>query len=158
MVSHSDLMQHAIAAAKKGIELGESPFGAVIADTTGDIVLAAHNTVRASCDATAHAEINAIRGACRKLGRINLRGHFIATTCEPCPMCATAIHWARLDAVLFGATVIDAQEAGFNELAVSLQSLYKSGGSPVDVTSGVLEGQCRALFELWRQGPNANPY
>ena len=158
MVSHSDLMQHAIAAAKEGIERGESPFGAVIADTNGDIVLTAHNTVRTSCDATAHAEINAIRGACRTLGRIDLQGHIIATTCEPCPMCATAIHWARLDAVLFGATIVDAQEAGFNELAVSLQSLYESGGSPVDVTSGVLEGQCRALFELWRQGPKANPY
>ena len=158
MIDYSELMQHAIAAAKDGIQRGESPFGAAIASVSGQIVLTAHNTVRESCDATAHAEVNAIRGACRTLGRIDLGGHIIATTCEPCPMCAAAIHWAKLDAVVFGATIADAKAAGFSELALPAQSLYESGPSQVRVHSGVLADQCRALFSLWQQGSSPHPY
>ena len=158
MVSHSDLMQHAIAAAKDGIRRGESPFGAAIAGVTGEVLLTAHNTVREDCDATAHAEVNAIRGACRKLDTIDLRGHIIAATCEPCPMCAAAIHWAGLDAVVFGAAIADARAAGFNELEVSLQLLYESGMSRVRVYPAVLADECKTLFALWRQGSNPDPY
>ena len=157
-MSHSDLMQHAIAAARDGIRRGESPFGAAIANVAGEILVITHNTVRESCDATAHAEVNAIRDACRKLGTIDLRGHIMAATCEPCPMCAAAIHWARLDAVVFGAAIADARAAGFNELTVSLQSLCESGMSPLKAYPDVLADECKALFALWRKGPNPKPY
>lgn len=158
MADHAELMKQAIEVCREGIAAGESPFAAVIATNDGRIICAAHNTVRSRCDPTAHAEINAIRGACTKLGNTDLAGHVIVSTCEPCPMCAAAIHWARLDAIVYGASIVDAQDARFNELPVSTEALYRQGGSPVHVHPGVLRDECRQLFELWKQGPNPNPY
>ena len=89
-----DLMRHAIEAAQRGIEMGQSPFGCAIA--RGDQLLACqHNTVLATPDITAHAEINALRAACLATGNVLLDGCVVATTCEPCPMCMSALHWAR---------------------------------------------------------------
>ena len=159
MANHTELMKRAIEVCKKGIAAGESPFAAVIATSDdGQVVFAAHNTVRSTCDSTAHAEINAIRGACSELGTTDLAGHVIVSTCEPCPMCAAAIHWARLDAVVFGASIADAKDAHFNELPISTEALYRQGESPVRIHPGVLRDECRQLFDLWRQGPNPNPY
>lgn len=158
MADHNELMKQAIDVGRRGIAVGDSPFGAVIATANGRVVIAAHNTVRSSCDSTAHAEINAIRGACAKLGRIHLAGHIIASTCEPCPMCAAAIHWAGLDAVVYGASIADAKDAHFNELPVSIETLYRRGRSPVRIHPHVLHDECRQLFELWRRGPNPAPY
>lgn len=158
MVDQARLVQSAVDVCRKGIAAGQSPFGASIADREGRIVFAAHNTVRLTCDPTAHAEINAIRGACAKLGIIDLSGYVMGSTCEPCPMCATAIHWARLDAVVFGATIDDAAHAGFNELLCSCQQVYELGGSKVAATSGVLRNECVSLFDEWKDGPNPTPY
>ncbi len=158
MSDHSQLMEQAIATCRAGIAAGQSPFGAVIATCDGEVVCAVHNTVRQDTDPTAHAEINAIRAASRKLGTMNLIGHYLVSTCEPCPMCASAIHWARLDAVVFGATIADASKAMFNELTVPVQQLYDSGGSHVKLYPRVLPERCQALFDEWRDGPNAKPY
>ena len=156
--NNEKLISEAIAMGKKGIEAKQSPFGAVIARPDGEIIFAAHNTVRLTCDATAHAEVNAIRGACAQLSTIDLSGHLMATTCEPCPMCAAAIHWVRLDAVLYGATIADAEDAGFNELPVACRLLYDIGGSRVRIESGILRDECKDLFRLWKEGPNPTPY
>ncbi len=150
-------MHEAIAVAHRGIRAGESPFGAAISDAGGNLIAAAHNTVRSSCDSTAHAEINAIREACRRLGTIKLDGCVMAATCEPCPMCAAAIHWAGITDIAFGADIEDARSAGFNELPISCRTVCESGG-PVTIHSGVLRDECRGLFEQWQQGPNPNPY
>ncbi len=155
---YATLMKRAVEVARQGIAAGQSPFGAVIATIEGEVVIAAHNVVRSACDVTAHAEVTAIRKACAKLQRTDLSGHVIATTCEPCPMCATAIHWARLDAVIFGASIADAQKVHFNELTISTESLFSEGGSPVKVVPHVLRDECLELFELWKNGPNPNPY
>jgi guanine deaminase len=158
MTEYENLMTEAIAACERGIEAGQSPFGAAIAKRSGELIFAAHNKVRLTCDPSAHAEITCIRGACEKLGTIDLSGCIMATTCEPCPMCAAAIHWARLDAVYFGATIADAEEAGFNELAFPCKRLYTEGGSNVEVTTDVCRNDCRNLFVLWKRGPNPAPY
>jgi tRNA(Arg) A34 adenosine deaminase TadA len=158
VADHVELMRKAIELCKKGIAAGDSPFGAVIARNTGEVVFAAHNTVRSSCDSTAHAEINAIRGACAKLGTANLAGHLIATTCEPCPMCAVAIHWARLDALVYGAGIADAKNAGFNELQIPCEVFYREGASRLRIYPHVLSDECTELFELWSQGPDPRPY
>jgi guanine deaminase len=158
MVDHATLMRQAIEVCKKGIAGGDSPFGALVATAGGEVLLAAHNTVRSSCDATAHAEINAIRGACAKLKSTKLAGHILVSTCEPCPMCAAAIHWAKLDAVVYGASIADAQAAGFSELSVSSEALYEQGESHVAVHPHILREECLALFELWKRGPNPRPY
>lgn len=152
------LIAHAVSACKEGIRAGQSPFAAVIADARGRVVSAAHNTVRATCDPTAHAEVNAIRKACATLGRIELSGHVMFTTCEPCPMCAAAIHWARLDALAWGATIAHAQAAGFNELSLGCADLYTRGGSGVRIQPQAGCDCCAALFDLWRGGPNPEAY
>ncbi|MHC4695622.1 MAG: nucleoside deaminase [Planctomycetota bacterium] len=157
-MDHEELIKRAIEAAKRGIAAGQAPFGAVIATRAGDVIHEANNTVHSSCDSTAHAEINAIRGACKKLGTIDLRGHVIGATCEPCPMCAAAIHWARLDAVIYGATIADAHRAGFSELSLSCSTLYSRGGSKVTIHPGVLEDRCQALFNAWLSDPNPIAY
>ena len=116
------------------------------------------NSMAADTDATAHAEVNAIRIACRKLGTIDLSGHVLVTTCEPCPMCAAAIHWARCDAVIFGATIDDAARAGFHELSVGCAELYKGGGSNVRFENEVMRPQCAALLDEWLRGACPHPY
>ena len=105
-------MRSAIEAAERGIAAGQTPFGASIV-RDGRLVVAAHNVVWATTDITAHAEVNAIRLACRELGTIDLSGCDIFCTCEPCPMCFGAIHWARFDRLVYAASVADAANAGF---------------------------------------------
>jgi len=158
MSDHAEWMARAVETCRHGIAAGQSPFGALIARSDGDIVCATSNTVRSNRDPTAHAEINAIREASRILGTIDLSGHTMVATCEPCPMCAAAIHWARLDAVIFGASIEDARAAGFHELTVPIEQLYRLGRSEVALIPGVLRDQCRHLFEEWRNGPHPEPY
>ncbi len=158
MLDVDQLMHEAIAVCRKGISAGQSPFGCVIATAKGGVVSVQHNTVRAQTDPTAHAEVNAIRKACDALGRIDLSGHVLFTTCEPCPMCAAAIHWARLDRVIYGATIEDAANAGFNELHLFASELYRTGQSKVIIEGPVQREACAKLFEEWQNGPNASPY
>ena len=109
---HDDFMNEAIAEAAAGVAAGEGgPFGAVVVKN-GRVVARGHNQVVAHGDPTAHAEVQAIRAACRELGSFDLSGCEIYATCEPCPMCFAAIHWARLDRVRFGATRADAAAVG----------------------------------------------
>ena len=75
----------------------------------------------------------------------------MATTCEPCPMCMAALHWARVDTVYHGASIVDADTAGFNELTLSAAQLLEIGGSEVRLVGGVLREECRALFEEWKR-------
>ena len=90
------------------------PFGAVI--VKDDVVIAsAHNEVLKTKDSTAHAEMNAIRKACKKLDNFDLSGCILYTTCIPCPMCMGAVFWARIDTVYYGATQEDATHGGFDD-------------------------------------------
>lgn len=145
----NELMQLAIDTARDGIAAGQSPFGAAI--VRGDQVVAvAHNAVWLTCDPTAHAEVNAIRKAAAALQTIALRGCEMFTTCEPCPMCLAAIHWAKIDKVYYGATIADAAAAGFSELHIPAVEMVKNGGSSLQVAAGPLRQECRDLFALWR--------
>jgi guanine deaminase len=157
MIDPEQLMRLAIAKAREGISLGQSPFGCAIAvDPT--TVVAAHNLVLATTDITAHAEVNALREACRTVANIFLEGAVVATTCEPCPMCMAALHWARVKEVYFGATIADAAAAGFNELTLSAAELVRAGNSPIRLEGGVLRDECRELFEEWSRRPQARAY
>ena len=157
MVTPEELMQLAIEKTRHGIGQGQSPFGCAIA--RGDQLLAvAHNTVLARTDITAHAEVNALREACEVADNIFLESAVVAATCEPCPMCMTALHWARVSTVYFGATIEDADEAGFNELHVPAAEIVRMGGSDVKLVPGVLADDCRELFALWKAGPAARAY
>ncbi len=157
IMTHEELMRLAIDQALEGIAAGQSPFGCAIA--IGDRVLAAaHNRVWAECDITAHAEIVALRTACGAAGRPLLADAIVATTCEPCPMCMSALHWARVDTVYFGASIPDATAAGFNELNIPAADIVRLGGSGVRLVSDLLGDECRELFHRWRAAADARTY
>lgn len=151
-----DLMRQAIDVARVAIAAGQTPIGCAIA--VGGRLIAAHNRVLATTDITAHAEISAIRDACKQLGEIQLSGAIVASTTEPCPMCMAALHWARVDTVCYGATIADAKAAGFNELRIPAAEIIRLGGSSVRLVSGILVDECVGLFDEWRRGPNARAY
>ena len=157
MIEPDHLMTLAIAAARDGIRAGQSPFGCAIA-SEGGVVAVAHNQVIETTDITCHAEINALRQACRAVGDIHLTGATVATTCEPCPMCMAALHWARVGTVYYGASIADAATAGFNELHLPASELLRIGRSTVELVPGVLAQECRGLFQEWASSPLARSY
>lgn len=112
---HNSFMQEAIQQAVENVRLGRGgPFGALVVKE-GCVIARGTNLVTSANDPTAHAEVTAIREACRALGAFQLTGCEIYTSCEPCPMCLGAIYWARPDRVYFAATAKDAAEAGFDD-------------------------------------------
>ena len=150
-------MEMAIETCRAGLARGQSPFGCAIA--VGDRVLSrSHNTVVLTTDITAHAEVNAIRAANKELGDIFLEGAIVATTCEPCPMCMAALHWARVGTVYYGATIADAEGAGFNELQLPAADLLRQGGSTVKLIGGTLAQECQRLFADWLADPKRKVY
>jgi tRNA(Arg) A34 adenosine deaminase TadA len=148
-MSDEAYMRLAIEKTREGIAAGQSPFGSVIVQG-GQVIAATHNTVWRDGDPTAHAEVNCIRQAARELKTIALRGCTLYSTTEPCPMCLSAIHWAKLERVVFGATIADAAAAGFHELYVAAKELANMGRSPLRVEDGLLRDECAALFAEWR--------
>jgi tRNA(Arg) A34 adenosine deaminase TadA len=143
-------MRMAIRKALEGVHEGGSPFGACVVKGT-EVAACVHNVVRQSCDITAHAEVHALRVACRELGTIDLSGCTVYTTTEPCPMCFSAIHWARCDRIVYGTSIADAQALGFNELVISNAQMKALGGSPVAVEGGFLRDECLTVFEAFAQ-------
>jgi tRNA(Arg) A34 adenosine deaminase TadA len=141
-------MRLAFEKAKEGIENGQTPFGSCIVKD-GAVVACAHNVVWLTTDITAHAEVNAIRQACKALGTIDLKGCVLYSTCEPCPMCFSAIHWAKIDRVVFGARIEDAQTAGFSELSIANETMKKLGGSPVQIDADFDRAANASLFTMW---------
>ncbi|MGE4489029.1 MAG: nucleoside deaminase [Kiritimatiellales bacterium] len=142
-------MTEAIRLSLEKMEAGEGgPFGAVI-EKDGKIVGRGWNRVTSSNDPTAHAEVMAIRDACRNLGTFNLSGCEIYASCEPCPMCLSAIYWARLDKLYFAATRADAADAGFDDelLYQEVSKPWKNRTLPMEQ---VLSEEARAAFAQWK--------
>lgn len=157
MMDDLEAMREAIRICREGIVAGQTPFGSVIV-YEGQIVAARHNSVWRDLDPTAHAEVNAIRATATTRRSIDLSGCTLYSTCEPCPMCLAAIHWARIDRVVFGATITDAASAGFHELPVGAEQLAELGKSPLRVEGGVLREYCTALFEEWSSAGRSDAY
>lgn len=142
-------MLKAIQSAERGMRRGEGgPFGAVIIKS-GKILAVAHNTVLKNQDATCHSEVNAIRIASKKLRKFDLKGCVIFSTNEPCPMCFSAIHWARIGKVVFGTRIRDVQKRGFNELSIPSVRMKKAGKSRVKIRSGFMKRECLELLKKW---------
>lgn len=150
-------MRLAMEKAAKGVREGQTPFGACIVKNNKVIGLA-HNLVWKNTDITAHAEITVIRSACRSLKKIDLTGCTIYSTCEPCPMCFCACHWAKISRIVFGASIRDAKRFGFNELEVSNLELKHSAKSGVKISSGILKEENIALFEFWKERGKGKVY
>jgi guanine deaminase len=150
-------MRVAIKEGRKNIlKMDGGPFGACIVKN-GRVLAVARNTVLKS-DASSHAEINAIRIASRKMKSFDLSGCVIYSTTEPCPMCFSAIHWAKIGRIVYGTNISDASKIGFNELGISCGKMKKEGGSKVKLSSGCLKNECLKLLKDWAGLENKRLY
>ena len=152
-----EFLRRAIALATENVLSGQGgPFGAVIV-RDGHIVGEGANSVTATYDPTAHAEVNAIRAACRTVGTFTLAGCELYTSCEPCPMCLAASYWARLDRIFYGCSAADAAGAGFDD-AFLYAEFQKDGPFRTLPEQQMLADEARASFDAWIASPIKVPY
>jgi tRNA(Arg) A34 adenosine deaminase TadA len=155
--SEEYFMRRAIAASRQGMAGGAGgPFGAVVV-LDGKVVAEGWNQVTSTNDPTAHAEIVAIRRACAALGRFDLRGATVYTSCEPCPMCLAALYWSRCDAVVFGNDRTQAAAIGFDD-----ELLYVEIPKPIEHRAlpmrRLLAAEALEVFEAWAAKPDKVAY
>lgn len=145
---HDSFMRAAIALAEDGLRADHGgPFGCVIV-RAGVIVARGHNRVTSTNDPTAHAEITAIRGACKALGTFQLTDCELYTSCEPCPMCLSAIYWARIPVVYYGNTRADAAAIGFDDDFIYTQIPLPPGQRTLRMIP-LLRDEARHSFAEW---------
>lgn len=150
-------MQRAIELAERGMDSNSGgPFGCVIAK--GDeIVGEGWNQVTSTNDPTAHAEVVAIREACQKLGKFQLDGCVVYTSCEPCPMCLGALYWARPESVYFACTREDAAEIGFDDDFI-YEELEKSNRERHLQIVNLMRDDALTVFQKWAKKPDKQEY
>jgi tRNA(Arg) A34 adenosine deaminase TadA len=154
---NNEFLREAIRLSKEKMEAGEGgPFGAVIVKD-GEIIGRGWNRVTSANDPTAHAEIMAIREACSRLETFSLAGCEIYASCEPCPMCLSAIYWARLDSLCFAASRKDAAAAGFDD-ALLYEEISKPWSLRTLKSERDLFIEARQVFNLWKNKSDKTPY
>lgn len=151
-----DFMREAIRLSVENVRNGGGPFGAVIVKD-GEIVARGANRVVPNNDPTAHAEVSAIREACRVLNTFDLSGCEIYSSCEPCPMCLSAIYWARLDALYFANTKEDAKDINFDD-----SMIYEEVKLPYMErhlkTETFLRDEALVAFKAWTEKEDKTEY
>ena len=142
-------MRQAIDLSIENVANGGGPFGAVIV-RDGEVVATGVNRVTANNDPTAHAEVSAIRAACQKEGSFKLEGCTIYTSCEPCPMCLSAIYWAGLSRICFANTKQDAEDINFGD-----KFIYEEIERPVSEraipTESFMREEALQAFRAWEE-------
>ena len=157
LILNKKFMRQAIKEARKNLtQMSGGPFGACIVKA-GEIIAIARNSVLKT-DATSHAEINAIRKASQKLETFDLSGCVIYSTTEPCPMCFSAIHWAKINALIYGTNILDSKKRGFNELSISNRLMKKVGKAKVKIIREFLRDECLKLLKDWDKLENKPLY
>lgn len=149
-------MRRAIALSAESVKNGGGPFGAVIV-RDGEIIAEASNSVTKDNDPTAHAEVNAIRCAAKKLGSFNLDGCEIYTSCEPCPMCLGAIYWAHLSHIYYCNTRKDAADINFDDDFIYREFNVPLSGRSIP-TERVLPGEGDYVFREWKDSEDVKRY
>ena len=145
-----EFMRRAITLAMENVRSGAGgPFAAVIVKD-GRVVADGVNRVTSTNDPTAHAEVVAIREACRKLGDFQLAGCDLYTTCEPCPMCLGAIYWARPARVFYACVAADAAAVGFDD-AFIYEELNRAHAERRVPMQELLREESLTIFALWQQ-------
>ena len=140
-------MIRAIELSIKSVNTGTGPFGSVIVKDN-KIISEGFNTVTLANDPTSHAEIAAIRIACKELKNFSLKGCDLYTTCEPCPMCLSAIYWARIDKIYYANTRNDAKKIDFSD-ALIYEELNKSIKDRKIPMHQIMRDEALKAFELW---------
>jgi tRNA(Arg) A34 adenosine deaminase TadA len=138
------------------IDRGGGPFGAVVVKDD-EIIATGVNTVTKDNDPTAHAEVNAIREACRKLGTFRLTGCTVYSSCEPCPMCLSALYWAGVKRVYYGNTKEDADAIDFSDKFI-YEELDRSPEERRMQGIHVVNPETIKAFEKWASDPNVTKY
>ena len=152
-----DFLRQAIALATQNVTSGHGgPFAALIV-RNGQVIAEGTNIVTASKDPTAHAEVTAIRAACKALNNFSLAGCELYTSCEPCPMCLAATHWARIDAVFYAASAEDAAKAGFDD-AFLYAEFRKDPTNRSLPEAQFLRDEAWSSFAVWMAATNKIPY
>ena len=153
----AELMRRAIALALENVRTARGgPFAALVA-RHGSVIGEGSNSVTATNDPTAHAEIVAIRAACRALGTFQLTDCELYTTCEPCPMCLGAIYWARPARVFYAGVAADAADAGFDD-AFIYEELRRPPESRRIPMTQLMREESLAIFAAWKRLPNKTQY
>src|SRR3989339_92453 len=145
--SHEYFMSEAIRLSKESVEKGGGPFGAVIVKD-GEIVAMSSNSVTTDNDPTAHAEVNALRAASKKLGTFDLNGCIVYSSCEPCPMCLGAIYWAKIDTLFFANNKTDAKNIGFDDSFI-YEEIEKSYEQRKMKIVQFMRDQALEAFRMW---------
>ena len=143
-------MRIAIRKSKENVLKGQSPFGAAVVKDCR-VIATARNSVKKGNDPTAHAEVNALRKAAKKLKTYDLKGCTVYSSCEPCPMCFTACHWANVDRIVFGAMIEDAAKVGFRELIISNEDMKRLGKARLEVKGDFLREEALEAFRLFEK-------
>lgn len=143
-----EYMQQAIDLSVENVRNGGGPFGAVIVKD-GRVVATGVNRVTANCDPTAHAEVSAIREACQKLQSFKLEGCTIYTSCEPCPMCLSAIYWAGVSKVYYGNTKQDAEDIDFSDKFI-YEEIEKSPSLRAIPMEMMMRDEAQIAFDEWK--------
>jgi tRNA(Arg) A34 adenosine deaminase TadA len=150
-------MRRAIALALENVRSGSGgPFAALIVKE-GRVIAEGTNRVTLTNDPTAHAEVVAIREACRVLADFQLSGCDLYTTCEPCPMCLGATYWARPARIFYAATAADAAGAGFDDAFIYDELKITPSGRRIPMAQ-LLREDSLAIFSAWKQQKNKTPY
>lgn len=140
-------MMKAIELSMNSVANGGGPFGAVIVKD-GKIVAEGSNCVTLNNDPTAHAEVTTIRKACTALNTFDLSGCEIYTSCEPCPMCLSAIYWARIERIYYGCDKVDAKNIGFDDSFIYEQIELKPELRSIP-SSQMLHTEALEAFRMW---------
>ena len=144
---NNKFMKRAIELSIKSVNSGTGPFGAVIVKDD-KIISEGFNTVTLTNDPTSHAEITAIRIACKSLNNFSLEGYDLYTTCEPCPMCLSAVYWARINKIYYANTRSDAQKIDFSD-ALIYEELNKTIKERKIPMHQMMRDEALKAFELW---------
>ena len=156
-VDHQKFMRRAIELSMKGMKQGDGgPFGAVIVKN-GEIIGEGWNKVLSSNDPTAHAEVVAIRDACKRISDFQLEDCILYTSCEPCPMCLGAIFWARPKAFYYGCTREDAAAIEFDDDFIYSQ-IDQSPDKRTIPALNLLREEALKAFQYWKQMDMKTPY
>jgi len=143
----NEFMKRAIELSVENVDKGGGPFGSVIVKNN-KIIAEGANKVTTTNDPTAHGEIVAIREACKKLKNFNLNGCELYSSCEPCPMCLSAIYWARINKIYFANTREDAQKIDFDDSLIYSELQKNINGRKIPMVQ-MMRSEALKAFELW---------
>jgi|TARA_Y100001949_G_scaffold126461_1_gene108045 tRNA(Arg) A34 adenosine deaminase TadA len=152
----SKFMERAIELSIQSVKSGGGPFGSVIVKNN-KIISEGMNRVTKSNDPTAHGEIVAIRNACKNLGDFSLKGCELYTSCEPCPLCLSAIYWSRIDKVYYANTRNDAQKIDFDDSFIYSEIMKKIEQRKIPMKQQLRDKALEA-FRLWQRTENKVKY